>query len=594
MALQSINFPAGIQKENTNYSSEGSWFDSDKIRFKSGRPERVGGWVKKLAETLDGVGRSVLVWRANNGTINTVYGTHRKLYVEQGGALNDITPLRKTINPAASNTLSSTSSSKTITVTDTSHGGNTGDYVTLSGFTMGSSGLSTTEVNANHAMTVLTINTYTITVTTAATGTASFGSTAGILQYEISIGNVDEEFEYGWGTGTWGAGTWGTPRATSTIKLNPRIWSLDTFGEDLIVSYGESKLYTWDFSGGTGNRATVVANAPTQNNTVLVSNPDRHVVIFGSHDGTEFDALLVRWSSQENSTDWTASATNTAGSQRLSGGSKIVGARRAQGQVLIWTDTDLHSMQFTGPPFTFGFQQIASQCGAAGPNSMVITNSVAYWIGQHNFYVYDGSVKALPSPVRRFVFDDLNLQQRSKIVAGLNQEFQEVWWFYPSALSTENDRYVIFNYTENAWSVGTINRTAWVDREVYNLPIGIKSTGQVYDHESGDSDDGSAISAFIESAEFDLGEGDELFFMNRIIPDITQETGTLDITFSTKLYPHDSATTYGPFTISNSTEKVDTRVRARQMSIKFASNSATGDRWRIGTPRIDIKPSGRR
>jgi hypothetical protein len=594
MALQSINFPAGIQKENTNYSSEGAWFDSDKIRFKSGKPERVGGWVKHISNTLEGVGRSVLVWRANNGTVNTAYGTHKKLYVEQGGALNDITPLRKTVSPAASNTLNSTAASTVVTVTDSAHGGNTGDYVTLTSFSAGSSGLSTTELNANHSITVLTGNTYTITVATAATATSTFGGASGVLEYEVSIGNVDEEFEYGWGTGPWGSSTWGTPRSTSSITLPPRIWSLDTYGEDLVTTYGESKLYLWDFSGGTGSRATAVTNAPAQNNLVLVSNPDRHIVVFGSHDGSDYDALLVRWASQEQSTDWTASSTNTAGSQKLSGGSKIVGARRAQGQVLVWTDTDLHSMQYTGPPYTFGFQQIASQCGAAGPNAMVVSNSVAYWVGQHNFYMYDGSVKALPSPVRRYIFDDLNLQQRSKIVAGLNQEFQEVWWFYPSGTTTENNKYVIFNYAEGVWAIGSIDRTAWVDREVYNLPIALKSTGEIYNHELGDSDDGSAMSAFIESAEFDLGEGDELFLMSRIIPDITQDTGTIDVTFNAKLYPHDAPTVYGPYTISTTTEKVDTRVRARQMSIKFSSDSATGDRWRIGTPRIDIKPAGRR
>ena len=594
MPLQSISFPAGIQKENTNYSSEGSWFDADKVRFKSGKPERIGGWVKHLSVPLEGVGRSVLVWRANNGTVNTAYGTHKKLYVEQGGTLHDITPLRKTTDPLGTNPVAAVNASTTITITDTAHGANSGDYVTLAGLAVGASGLVVTEVNANHEVTVLTGNTYTVTVATAASATASVGGTAGSAKYEVSIGNTDEEFEYGWGTGGWGVSTWGTARATSSITLSPRIWSLDTFGEDLVTAYGESELYIWDFSGGTETRAETVANAPTQNNHVLVSNPDRHIVVFGSHDGTDYDALLVRWCSQENSTDWTASSTNTAGSQRLSGGSKIVGAKRAQGQVLVWTDTDLHSMQFTGPPFTFGFQQIASQCGAAGPNAMVVSNSVAYWVGQHNFYMYDGSVKALPSPVRRYVFDDLNLYQRSKIVAGLNQEFQEVWWFYPSADSDENNRYVVYNYAEGVWSIGTINRTAWVDREVYNLPIGVNSSGTVYDHEQGNTDAGAAMDAYIESAEFDLGEGDELFLMSRIIPDISQEAGTIDVAFNAKLYPHDVVTAYGPYTISTATEKVDTRVRARQMSIKFSSNSATGDRWRIGTPRIDIKPAGRR
>ena len=594
MPLQPINFPPGIQKENTTYSSEGAWADADKVRFKAGMPERIGGWDKHIAGTLNGVARAVVAWRSNNGTVNTAYGTHKKLYVEQGGTLHDITPLRKTTDPLGTNPVAAVNASTTITITDTAHGANSGDYVTLVGLAVGASGLVVTEVNANHEVTVLTGNTYTVTVATAASATASVGGTAGSAKYEVSIGNTDEEFEYGWGTGGWGVSTWGTARATSSITLSPRIWSLDTFGEDLVTAYGESELYIWDFSGGTETRAEAVTNAPTQNNHVLVSNPDRHIVVFGSHDGTDYDALLVRWCSQENSTDWTASSTNTAGSQRLSGGSKIVGAKRAQGQVLVWTDTDLHSMQFTGPPFTFGFQQIASQCGAAGPNAMVVSNSVAYWVGQHNFYMYDGSVKALPSPVRRYVFDDLNLYQRSKIVAGLNQEFQEVWWFYPSADSDENNRYVVYNYAEGVWSIGTINRTAWVDREVYNLPIGVNSSGTVYDHEQGNTDAGAAMDAYIESAEFDLGEGDELFLMSRIIPDISQEAGTIDVAFNAKLYPHDVVTAYGPYTISTATEKVDTRVRARQMSIKFSSNSATGDRWRIGTPRIDIKPAGRR
>jgi len=594
MPLQPINFPPGIQKENTEYSAEGFWYDADKVRFKSGKPERIGGWVKHITDTLEGVGRSVIVWRANNGIITTAYATHKKLYVEQGGTLHDITPLRKTIDPAASDTLSSTSSSKTITVTDNAHGCNTGDYVTLSGFTMGTSGLTSTQVNANHAVTVLTANTYTITVATAASATASFGGTVGIFKYEVPIGNVDEEFEYGWGTSTWGTSTWGTARSTSSVMLAPRIWSLDTFGEDLVATYEESKIYTWDFSGGVNSRATAVSNAPIQNTVVLVSNPDRHLVTFGTHDGSNYDALLVRWASQESTTDWTATSVNTAGSQRLSGGSKIVAAKRAQGQVLVWTDTDLHSMQFTGPPYTFGFQQIASQCGAAGPNSMVVSNSVAYWIGQHNFYMYDGSVKALESPVRRHVLDDLNLQQRSKITAGLNQEFHEVWWFYPSATSTENDKYVTYNYVEGSWSIGTLNRTAWVDREVYNLPIGIKSTGQVYDHETGNSDDGSAIQAHIQSADFDLDQGDQLFLMNQFIPDTTQGTGDISLTVGAKLYPNDAETSYGPYTISSTTEKLDLRIRARQMNIKLSSDTATGDRWRVGLPRINIQPDGRR
>jgi len=594
MPLQSINFPPGIQKENTTYSSEGAWADADKVRFKAGMPERIGGWDKHIAGTLNGVARAVIAWRSNNGTVNTAYGTHKKLYVEQGGTLYDITPLRKTTATLSSGPLSAVNTSSTITVTDVAHGATTGDFVTLSGLTMGASGLVTTEVNANHEIIVLTADTYSVAVATAASATASVGGASGAAAYEVSIGTINETFEYGWGTLTWGASTWGTARASSSVTLAPRIWSLDTFGEDLIATYSQGILYTWDASGGSGARAIAVTNAPTQNNRVLISNPDRHLVVFGTHDGTAYDPLLVRWSSQESATDWTASSTNTAGSMRISGGSKIVGAKRAQGQILVWTDTDLHSMQFTGPPYTFGFQQIATECGAAGPNAMVVSNSVAYWIGQHNFYMYDGSVKALPSTVRTYVFNDINKEQRSKMVAGLNQAFHEVWWFYPAAGSDENNKYVMYNYAEGVWSIGTMGRTAWVDRGIFRLPIGVDSTGVVYDHEKGDTEDGTAMVSYIESAEFDLGEGDSLFSLHRIIPDISQDAGSVDISFNAKLYPNDANTAHGPFTVTPTTEKINTRLRARQISIKFASDSLLDEKWRLGTSRIDIKPAGRR
>ena len=594
MPLQPINFPPGIQKENTTYSSEGAWADADKVRFKAGMPERIGGWDKHIAGTLNGVARAVIAWRANNGTVNTAYGTHKKLYVEQGGTLNDITPLRKTTATLSSDPLSAVNTSSTITVTDVAHGATTGDFVTLSGLTMGASGLVTTEVNANHEIIVLTADTYSVAVATAASATASVGGASGAAVYEVSIGQVSETFEYGYGTFTWGASTWGTARTTSTVTLTPRIWSLDTFGEDLIAAYEQSILFRWDFSTGTGTRAVALANSPAENSRVLVSNPDRHLLVFGSHDGTGFDPLLVRWSSQENATDWTASSTNTAGSQRLSGGSEIVGAKRGQGQILVWTDTDLHSMQFTGPPYTFGFQQIATECGAAGPNAMVVSNSVAYWVGQHNFYMYDGSVKALPSTVRTYVFNDINKTQRSKMVAGLNQAFHEVWWFYPAVGSDENNKYVMYNYAEGVWSIGTMGRSAWVDRGTFRLPIGVDYTGVVYDHEKGETEDGTAMVSYIESAEFDLGEGDELFSMHRIIPDISQDAGSVNVSFDAKLYPNDAAKTYGPFNITPTTEKINTRLRARQISIKFASDALLDEKWRLGTSRIDIKPAGRR
>jgi len=594
MALQSINFPPGIQKEGTTYSSEGSWADADRVRFKAGMPERIGGWTKHINGTLNGVARAIVAWRSNNGTVNTAYGTHKKLYLEQGGTLYDITPLRKTTTTMSSDPAASVNASTTVTITDTAHGASTGDFVTLSGLTMGASGLVTTEVNANHELTVLTVDTYTITVATAASATVSVGGTAGVAAYEVSIGTITESFEYGYGTSTWGDSTWGTARTTSSVTLTPRIWSLDTFGEDLIATYEQGLLYTWDASGGSGVRATVITNAPASNSRILISTPDRHLIAFGSHNGTEFDPLLVKWASQESTTDWTASSINTAGSMRISGGSKIVGAQRGQGQVLVWTDTDLHSMQFTGPPYTFGFQQIATECGAAGPNAMVVSNSVAYWIGQHNFYMYDGSVKPLPSTVRTYVFNDINKTQRSKMVAGLNQAFHEVWWFYPSESSTENNKYVMYNYAEGVWSLGAMGRSAWVDRGTFRLPIGVSDTGVVYDHEKGNTEDGTAMVSYIESAEFDLGEGDELFSLHKIIPDISQDAGSVDISFDAKLYPNDAAKAYGPFTVTPTTEKINTRLRARQISIKFTSDALLDEKWRLGTSRIDIKPAGRR
>jgi hypothetical protein len=454
--------------------------------------------------------------------------------------------------------------------------------------------LDDTEVNANHKITYIDANSYTITVATNATGTdAADGGASVLASYEISVGITSDASAYGWGAGPWGEEEWGTERTAGGITLNLRYWSLDHFGEILVACHESGRIYSWTYAGNYTDRASLVSNSPTYSDFILVTSPDRHLVAFATETTGTQDKMLVAWADRETLNTWTPTAENTAGDQPLSGGSRIVTARRTQNSTLIWTDTNMLSMQFVGAPLTFSFSEIGANCGAVSPSCVVSKDTNIFWMGKTNFFMYDGVVKILPCTLHREVYQNIKKSQITKVVGGLIREFDEVIWFYPSSTSVDNDKYVIYNYVQNIWYNGTLDRTAWEDSELKNNPVGISSTGTMFDHETTVNDNGSAITAYIESSNFDIQEGDKAYLVSNLIPDMDITAGSVDYTFKTRRYPHSTKITDTTKTVSATTEDIDVRVRSKILALRIESD-AVGDDWRMGVPRIDIRPDGRR
>jgi len=593
MPLVPLKIVPGIQKERPSLTSEPSWRDGDKIRFKAGEPEKIGGWQSDLSglNALTGVARSILVWRLNNGLLAGAIGTNEKLYLLEQSTIHDITPLRET-QALGTDPLATVISTTTVTVTDTAHGSATGDYVTFSGAVCAT--LVDSEVNANHKITVIDANSYTFEVTTPASATDALDGGASITaEYEISIGSVSAVTNYGYGAGAYGVETYGTERTIAGTTIELRYWSLDHFGEDLVATHEAGRVYQWTYGGSFTNRATLVTNSPQYQDLLIVTNPDRHLVTFASETTGTQDKMLVRWADQETTNSWTPSAENTAGDHILSGGSLIIAAHRSQNATFLWTDAGLHSMQFIGPPFTFGFTEIGTNCGAVSKSCIVNKDTTLYWMGKNDFFIYDGVVRVLPCSIHRYVFKNMQRAQLAKVTVGLIKEFDEVIWFYPSVAGTENDSYVIYNYEQNIWYNGTMIRTAWKDSELLNNPLGISADGTIYHHEMGTDDDSSPMTAYIESSEFDVDQGDRFFLIRRAIPDMTIVSGSVDYIFKTRRYPQSTQVTDTTKTVTSSTEKLDLRIRTRDLALRIESD-ALGDDWRMGTPRIDIRPTGRR
>jgi hypothetical protein len=438
-------------------------------------------------------------------------------------------------------------------------------------------------------------------------------------KYQINIGSAVNYFDYGWGTGTWGLYSWGTPRpASAGLTLTSRVWQLDTFGEDVICQIVSGGIYLFDTSAGVvNNRATAIAGAPTKSEYALVSTPDRHLVCFGTEsvigDPTTQDPMFVRFSNQEDINTFAESAINTAGGQRLTDGSTIVTAFRSRGQIIMLTDTSIHGMQYVGPPYTFGFQQLGSNCGCIGPHAGADVNGVAFWMGTEAFYMFNGTVNKLPSTVQDYVFKDINLVQSTKVHIGINSQFNEVTWWYCSATSDYLDRFVTFNYLENVWSIGSMARTSWVDIGTYTKPIaseylptntentistiyGLTAGRSVlFNQEDGKNGNGSPITSYITSGYFDIGDGDNMVYMRRFIPDFKNQIGDLTVHLLLRAYPQATASpsSLDPYIITPTTEKVDTRARGRQISLRIESTQLN-DNWRYGTLRVDIQPDGLR
>jgi len=617
MPLAKLQFRPGINRESTSYANEGGWFDCDKIRFHQGYPEKFGGWQKYSSSTYLGTARALHNWVALDGSDFMGVGTELKYYIEEGGAYNDITPIRSTTS-AGDVTFSATDGSTTITVSDTSHGADENDFVTFSG-AVSLGGVITADVlnQEYQIVSIVDADTYTVTSAVAAnTSDTGNGGASVVGEYQINVGLNTQVGGTGWGAGTWSRGAWGSASATAT-DAELRLWSHDNFGEDLLINPRDAAIYYWDKTSTLSARAVEIgtlsgaSNTPTIAKQILVSDNDRHVIAFGCNPlgSSDQDNLLIRFSDQESLTDWTPTATNTAGDLRLGSGSEFIQAVETKREVLVWTDKTLHSMKYVGPPFTFGLQQLASSITIMGPKAAVAAEDFVFWMGIDNFYIYDGRTSNLPCTVRDYVFEDFNLAQAEKVFAGINSQWGEVIWFYPSSTSDENDRYVVFNYIEKVWYYGNLSRTAWRDRGIRTYPIAAGASGgsnYLYNHEIGVDDDGSAMEAYIESSQIDIGDGEKFLLINRLIPDLTftgSSSGSpvANFTLETREYPGSSYDTITSGSVTRSattpveqfTNQLDMRLRGRSFAIKVDSD-ALGTRWRLGAPRVQLREDGRR
>jgi hypothetical protein len=629
MPLLRLFLKPGIDKQNTEYGAEGGWIDGDYVRFRYGLPEKLGGWAwfNELPEYLIGLPSDVLTWNDLNGLPRLIVGTNRKLYTFYGGNWYDITPLRVT-TAAGDVTFAATNGSNTVTVTDTSHGAIVGDFVTFSGAVSLGGNVTAAYLNAQfEILSVSDPNTYTIQVgVTANSSDSGNGGGAVVGAYQINVGSTASYQDLGWGTGTWDLSTYGTPRpASASLALTSRIWQLDNFGEDVICQLVQGPIYLYDAST-LSSRATAISGAPTKSTFALVSTPDRHLVCLGTEStiGTPSsqDPMFVRFSNQEDINSFVESATNTAGGQRLTDGTFIISAIRSRGQILIFTNGALHGMQYVGPPYTFSFQQLGANCDCAGPHAAVDVNGVAYWMGINAFYAFDGTVKKLACTVQDYVFKDIAFREANKFHAGVNSQFNEVTWWYCSEDAVFPDRFVTYNYLENVWSVGSMPRTAWNDIGTYNFPVASEylpdstqtpvdgtiygltaGRGVIYLQEVGvDGVDADAqtviqtpISSYIKSGYFDIGDGDQVMYMKRFIPDFKNQVGDLTVHLLLRYYPQETAnpSSLDPYVIEPTTNKVDTRARGRQISLRIESDELDSN-WRYGTMRVDIVPDGLR
>ena len=608
MPLTNFTIKPGINKEVTDYTGQGQWVDSDNVRFFQGLPQKIQGWEKFTSTTLVGVARDQHAWVSLDGTRYDAIGTDRKLYVLEEGLAYDITPIRETealTNPFTTNGTS------TVLVSDAGHGCIAGSFVTFDSF----STIDGLDMNNEFEVTsVVNTSAYTVTHTSTATGSTAGGGGSGNAEYQINPGPEFSLPAFGWGTDDWSAGAWGEPSTVSNVTLEARQWSLDNFGEDLIATVLNGGTFRWDTSAGVSTRASAIANAPTASRLSLVSTPDRHLVIMGTENtiGTtnSQDDLLIRFSDQENISTYQPTAENTAGSLRIADGSRIMAAERSRGQILIWTDTSLHSMQFIGPPFTFGLRQLGQNCGIIGSHAGVDLNGVSYWMSQDSFYLFDGTVKKLPCTVEQFVFNNINQTASENAFAGHNGEYNEVLWFYTRSDSDQINAVVAYNYLEGTWWTGTLARTTWIDREVYDNPVGTEydatatannevilgltnGATQAYLHEVGNDADGQPLEAFLKSGAVQIGQGDDFSFVSRLIPDIQNQSGTVNLDFEFLRYPNDANAVTKSTSFTSGTEKVDLRGRGRQFTANIVSNT-TGTAWRLGTMRFDIQPDGRR
>jgi hypothetical protein len=631
MPLQKLVFRPGVNKENTNYSGEGGWYDCDKVRFRSGFPEKIGGWTRYSNEQFLGTCRSLNNWTTLNGTGLLGVGTNSKMYLNKGGAYFDITPIFDvTVNAstATSGPFFASNGSSTITVVDATYNPELGDYVIFSGSANLGGNVTSTVINTEYQVdSVVNATAYTVTVpVTANASDTGHGGNAVTITYLLPTGNDVYTIGTGWGAGPWSRGTWGSGYTTG-IGSQLRVWTQDNFGEDFIFAPRGGELYYWDATTGVTSRAVTLESAanaaafsgqfvPNQTNQIISSAVQRFVICFGANPydpgdpNTVFDPLLVRWSDQENAFDWVQEVTNQAGEQRLTIGSTIIQAVNTRQEIVVFTDAAVYSMQYLGPPYVFGFQLLQDNISIMSPKAAITINNVTYWMGKDKFFMYSGRVETLPSSLRQFIFNNLNADQAWQVFAASNEAYSEVWWFYPSVGSNVVDSYVVYNYLDRVWYYGTMGRTAWLDSGTLPYPIGADYNRRLLNHENGDDDvsgpSAVAINAYIQSSDFDIGDGHNFGFVWRILPDVTfAGSSVANPTCTMVVKPRtNSGTAYGTpndktvvrtqeFPVEEFTGQVYTRIRGRQMAFRIES-ADIGVAWQLGSPRIDIRPDGRR
>jgi hypothetical protein len=630
MPFQKLQFRPGVNRDQTNYTNEGGWSECDKIRFRSGLPEKIGGWVKSTPEFMLGVCRQLFGWITSYSDNFLACGTNKKVYIEVGGYFYDITPLRPVsptfTTPTTNNCFSTTNGSSIVTVTIASSVAVEGNYVTFTG--ANSIGTITAALlNKNHEIqTAINANVFTIDVGTAANTTGAGGGTTINAAFEIDVGFASATLGYGWGTGTWNDNYgWGL-NSPDPVNLEQQDWWFDQFDNDLVMNIRNGPIYYW--SRGTNatpdaalaTRAVLLsslsgaADVPNRAMQTLVSQNDKHLLAFGCQPyaggPTDFDPLLIRWATQDNPVIWTPTVTNSAGFLRVSRGSEIVRAIPTKQEILVFTEATLNSLQFTGTTDVFALQEIGDNLSIIGPRAVTIVNNMTFWMGKDKFYVYSGRVETLPCTLRNHVFTNINYNAADQIVCGTNEGWNEVWWMYPTANSDVNNAYVIFNHLERIWYYGTIDRTAWLDSPLRDYPQAIKADtvnelSYLYDHENGTNDNTLPMTAYIQSSDFDLAEGDKFMLTRRIIPDLNFAGSTAanpeanfvirPRNFPGSTYQSNASNTQRVIqtTVNQFTDQVFLRARARQVAFKIES-TGLDTQWQLGSPRLDMRPDGTR
>ena len=630
MPFIKLQFKPGVNRDQTAYSSEGGWYECDKIRFRSGYPEKLGGWAKATPAAFSGYCRQMWNWTTTYSDDFLALGTNSKVYIEAGNTYFDITPFGSAL--AGSNTFAVTNTFNTVTVTTTADLPSwlvTGEPVKIAGFASPLGGIPASELNGVQTVTVTGTNSFTFTTTSSATSTTSVSGAGYTVQAEIEPGLAVGTFGYGWGTGTWGRGAWGSGSLVP-YQLNQRDWFFDNFDNDLVMNIRGGASYWW--RRGTNVEPDVTTHAislqdyateegydpdavPTRVTQLMVSQQDRHLIAFGAvpfgfTSVSDFDPMLIRWADQDTPGDWTPTVTNTAGDLRVSRGSQIVRALPTRQETLIWTDTNLYTLQFLGTTDVFGLQEYADNISIMSPRCMASAANITYWMGQDKFYAYTGRVETLPCTLRNHVFNNINVDQAAQVICGTNEQWNEVWWFYPTADSDYNNAYVVYNHLERIWYYGTLGRTAWLDTPLRRYPQatnteGGTTSGYLYSHENGLDADGDPMESYIESSDFDLADGDQFMLTRRILPDVGFDTSTAatpEVTLRIRYrnFPGSALRSDGTdaqnvieSTVGVYTDQVFIRARARQMALKIQSDML-GVQWQLGAPRLDARSDGRR